>query len=137
MNVGWLKATTAVLALSIGFGAAALRAQDAPSVGGTIVVTYKDDMATLDPAIGYDWQNWSMINSLFSRLMDYRPGTSELVPSLADGYDVSPDGLTYTFRLHPGVKFTNGREVVAGDVKYSIERAANPKTQGPGGAGVA
>ena len=45
---------------------------------------------------------------------------------------MAPDGLTYTFKLHPGVKFTNGREVVAGDVKYSIERAANPKTQGPG-----
>ena len=52
--------------------------------GGTIVVTYKDDMATLDPAIGYDWQNWSMINGLFSRLVDYKFGTTEIVPSLAD-----------------------------------------------------
>ena len=34
-------------------------------------------MATLDPAIGYDWQNWSMINSLFSRLVDYKFGTTE------------------------------------------------------------
>ena len=33
--------------------------------GGMITVTYKDDVATLDPAIGYDWQNWSMIKSLF------------------------------------------------------------------------
>ena len=29
--------------------------------GGNIIITYKDDVATLDPAIGYDWQNWSMI----------------------------------------------------------------------------
>ena len=35
-------------------------------------------MATLDPAIGYDWQNWSMIKSLFDGLMDYEPGTSTL-----------------------------------------------------------
>jgi ABC-type transport system substrate-binding protein len=55
-----------------------------------------------------------------------------LAPALADSYDVSADGKTYTFKLHPGVKFTNGREVVAADVKYSIERAVNPKTQGPG-----
>ena len=54
------------------------------------------------------------------------------MPSLAESYDVSPDGMTYTFKLHPGVKFSNGREVIAADVKYSIERAINPKTQGPG-----
>jgi ABC-type transport system substrate-binding protein len=89
-------------------------------------------MATLDPAIGYDWQNWSMINSMFSRLVDYKPGGTEIIPSLADSYTVSPDGLTYTFRLNPRAKFTNGRKVSAADVKYSIERAVNPKTQGPG-----
>jgi ABC-type transport system substrate-binding protein len=105
---------------------------DTPTNGGDIVVTYKDDIATLDPAVGYDWQNWSMINALFSRLVDYKPGSTELVPSLAESYDVSDDGKTYTFKLRPGVKFTNGRAVTAADVKYSIERAVNPKTQGPG-----
>lgn len=107
-------------------------AQDTPATGGDIVVTYKDDITTLDPAIGYDWVNWSMIKSLYSRLMDYEPGTANLVPSLAESFDVSADGLTYTFKLRPGVKFSNGRTVVASDVKYSIERAVNPKTQGPG-----
>jgi ABC-type transport system substrate-binding protein len=107
-------------------------AHDTPAKGGDIVVTYKDDITTLDPAIGYDWVNWSMIKSLYSRLMDYEPGTANLVPSLAESFDVSEDGLTYTFKLRPGVKFSNGRAVVASDVKYSIERAVNPKTQGPG-----
>ena len=45
--------------------------------GGAIIITYKDDVATLDPAIGYDWQNWSMIKSLFDGLMDYEPGTTD------------------------------------------------------------
>ena len=49
--------------------------------GGDIVITYKDDVATLDPAIGYDWQNWSMIKSLFDGLMDYEPGTTTLGPT--------------------------------------------------------
>ncbi|RWD65756.1 ABC transporter substrate-binding protein [Mesorhizobium sp.] len=111
---------------------ARLALADTPTNGGDIIVTYKDDIATLDPAIGYDWQNWSMINALFSRLVDYKPGTTELAPSLADSYDVSDDGKVYTFKLHPGVKFTNGRAVTAADVKWSIERAVNPKTQGPG-----
>lgn len=104
----------------------------ASAEGKDIVVTYKDDITTLDPQIGYDWVNWSMIKSLFSRLMDYEPGTANLVPSLAESFDVAPDGLTYTFKLHKGVKFSNGREIVASDVKYSIERAVDPKTQGPG-----
>ena len=129
----FLKATTAGLALAT-IGAISLPAfaADTPVQGGSIIVTYKDDMATLDPAIGYDWQNWSMINSMFSRLLDYSPGTSELIPSLANSYAVAPDGLTYTFKLNPNAKFTTGRRVVAADVKYSIERAVNPKTQGPG-----
>ncbi|WP_239503097.1 ABC transporter substrate-binding protein, partial [Enterobacter hormaechei] len=71
------------------------------------------------PAIGYDWQNWSMIKSLFDGLMDYRPGTTELVNDLAESYAISEDGKVYTFVLRKGVKFHNGREVTAADVKYS------------------
>ena len=125
MGLAALLATSALVPAKLAFA-------DTPTNGGDIIVTYKDDIATLDPAVGYDWQNWSMINALFSRLVDYKPGTTELGPALADSYDVSDDGKIYTFKLHPGVKFTNGREVTAADVKWSIERAVNPKTQGPG-----
>jgi ABC-type transport system substrate-binding protein len=100
--------------------------------GGSITVTYKDDVATLDPAIGYDWQNWSMIKSLFDGMMDYVPGTTTLRPGLAESYALSEDGLTYTFKLRPGVKFHNGREMTADDVKYSLDRVTNPATQSPG-----
>ena len=133
MRMSWLKATTAAATLAMSLGATPVFAADTPTTGGTIVVTYKDDMATLDPAIGYDWQNWSMINGLFSRLVDYPFGTTDIVPSLAKSWTISPDGLVYTFTLDPKAKFTNGRKVVAADIKYSIERAVNPKTQGPGG----
>lgn len=101
-------------------------------VGGSMVMTWKDDVSTLDPAIGYDWQNWSMIKSLFGRLLDYEPGTTELKPDLAESYEISEDGLTYTFKLRPGIKFHNGRTVTAEDVKYSYERMLNPKTKSPG-----
>ncbi len=133
MSRRWLKATTAAAALAASLASLPARADDSPAPGGTIIVTYKDDMATLDPAIGYDWQNWSMINGLFSRLVDYKFGSTEIVPSLAKSWTLSPDGLVYTFTLDPSAKFTNGRKVVAADVKYSIERAVDPKTQGPGG----
>lgn len=100
--------------------------------GGAITITYKDDVATLDPAIGYDWQNWSMIKSIFDGLMDYVPGTTELRPGLAESYEISDDGLSYTFKLRKGVKFHNGREMTAKDVKYSLDRVTDPKTQSPG-----
>jgi ABC-type transport system substrate-binding protein len=121
----WLLGTTIALVTMLSPLAASAEGKD-------IIVTYKDDITTLDPAIGYDWVNWSMIKSLYSRLMDYEPGTANLVPSLAESFEVAPDGLTYTFKLRKGVKFSNGREVIASDVKYSIERAVDPKTQGPG-----
>ena len=66
MNTKLLKSAAMALVLSGGLATFA-RADDMATQGGTIVDTYQDDMATLDPAIGYDWQNWSMINSLFSR----------------------------------------------------------------------
>ncbi len=121
--------TTTALALSL---LAAPAGAAEPTQGGEMIVTYKDDVSTLDPAIGYDWQNWSMIKSLFDGLMDYVPGTTELVPDLAESYELSEDGLTYTFKLRKGVKFHNGRELEAADIKYSIERAVRPETQSPG-----
>ena len=123
-------ASALVLAVALTQGGSVL-AQEG-GFGGQMVVTYKDDISTFDPAIGYDWQNWSMIKSLFDGLMDYKPGTTELIPDLAESYTISEDGLVYTFKLRPGVKFHNGRELTATDVKYSIERSVNPETQSPG-----
>lgn len=128
-----LLASTALLA-AMALPAAAQDYTPDPNAtqGGAIVITYKDDVATLDPAIGYDWQNWSMIKSLFDGLMDYVPGTTDLRPGLAESYEISEDGLTYTFTLRSGVMFHNGREMTADDVKYSLDRVTNPATLSPG-----
>lgn len=131
-----LTSTVAASALLLALGMASATAQETldpkAKQGGAITITYKDDVATLDPAIGYDWQNWSMIKSLFDGLMDYEPGTTKLRPELAESYEISPDGKTFTFKLRKGVKFHNGREMTADDVKYSLDRVTNPKTQSPG-----
>jgi ABC-type transport system substrate-binding protein len=125
---------TSALALVLALPALADGYQPDPNAksGGNIVITYKDDVATLDPAIGYDWQNWSMIKSIFDGLMDYDPGTTNLRPGLAESYSVSDDGMVFTFKLRAGVKFHNGREMNADDVKYSFDRVTNPTTQSPG-----
>jgi peptide/nickel transport system substrate-binding protein len=130
----YLVSTVAATALALGLSAASAQVTPDPDArnGGSIIITYKDDVATLDPAIGYDWQNWSMIKSLFDGLMDYEPGTTNLRKEIAEDYTISDDGKTFTFKLRKGVKFHNGRELNADDVKYSIERVVNPKTQSPG-----
>ena len=115
------------------FAAAPLAMADTPKQGGAATITFNNDLTTLDPHVGYDWQNWSVIKSIFDGLMDYKPGTTELEPDLAESYTVSDDGLTYTFKLRDGVKFHNGRVMTSADVKYSFERAVNPATQSPGG----
>ena len=127
----WLISTALVLTLALPVMAQDYTPDPAAKAGGSITVTYKDDVATLDPAIGYDWQNWSMIKSLFDGLMDYVPGTTTLRPGLAETYEISPDGMVFTFHLRPGVKFHNGREMTATDVKYSLDRVTNPATQSP------
>ncbi len=104
----------------------------APKQGGAATITFANDLTTLDPAVGYDWQNWSVIKSIFDGLMDYKPGTTELEPDLAESYTVTDDGLSYTFKLRDGVKFHNGRVMTSADVKYSFERMVNPATQSPG-----
>src|ERR1043166_8952468 len=98
--------------------AATIAFADQPKQGGEVVVTFKDDLATLDPAIGYDWNNWSIIKSIFDGLMDYKPGTTELTPDLAESYTISDDGMTYTFKLRPSLKFSI---LAAGALAASIE----------------
>lgn len=127
------KLLTVLLASALVVSACSSSSDDAGGSGGAITVAYQNDIATLDPAIGYDWQNWSIIKSLFSRLLDYEPGTTNLVPDLATEMPkISADGMTFEFNIRDDVKFHNGRLLVADDVKYSIERAVNPKTQSPG-----
>ena len=103
-----------------------------PVSGGTLLVTFKDDLKTLDPAIGYDTDSWSIERAIYNGLLDYKGFTTQLQPDLAaDMPKISADGKTYTFKIRSGVKFSNGRAVTADDFKYSWERMLNPNTAGP------
>lgn len=103
-----------------------------PQNGGSATVVYKDDLATLDPAIGYDWTNWPTIKMVFDGLLDYDDSTN-ITPRLAESLpEISPDATVYTFKLRQGVKFQNGREVTADDVVYTMTRVLDPKTGSPG-----
>src|SRR5690606_38012174 len=70
--------------------------------------------------------------TLFERLVDFAPGSTEIVPSLAQSWDISGDGLNYTFTLRQGVKFhankdfTPSRAFNADDVLWSFQRQLDP-----------
>jgi len=70
--------------------------------------------------------------TLFNRLVDFKPGTTDIQPALAERWEISADGLTYTFHLRQGVKFhsteyfTPTREFNADDVLWSLRRQLDP-----------
>src|SRR5438128_12464340 len=66
--------------------------------GDSMIVTFKDDISTLDPAIGYDCQNWSIIKSIYDGLMDYEPGTTNLVPHVAEQFTVAGRDKSYALK---------------------------------------
>jgi ABC-type transport system substrate-binding protein len=108
------------------------RSSATPAHGGLLTQGFKDDLATLDPAIGYDWNNWPAEKMVFDGLLDYNEGTT-IEPRLAAAMPIiSNGGRTYTFTLRQGVHFQNGREVTADDVAYTINRVLDPKTKSPG-----
>jgi peptide/nickel transport system substrate-binding protein len=77
----------------------------------------------LDPGFAYDNASGEIIQNVYDTLIFYDgEQPAKFVPMLADKWDVSTDGKTYTFTLHPGVKFANGDPLTASDVAYSFER---------------
>lgn len=92
-----------------------------PTVGGQLKVAINTEPPTLDwtstTATITSMVAWHMFEQLFAIAEDFT-----IKPMLAEGYEVSTDGLTYTINLRRGVKFHNGKTMTADDVISSIER---------------
>jgi len=83
---------------------------------------------TLDPALTQDATSATYIVEIFSGLVTLSRDL-EIVPDIAENWELSDDGTTYTFHLRDDVKFHDGKPVTAQDFKYSIERACDPATR--------
>lgn len=82
---------------------------------------------TLDPALILDSDSVIYIQEIFSGLVTLTP-QMEIVPDIAQRWNINDDGTVYTFHLRTNAKFHNGNPVTAQDFKYSLERACDPKT---------
>jgi len=87
-----------------------------------IVLGTTDKITVLDPAKTYDFYTWEIFQNIGEGLLKYKPGTTQLMPGIAKSYEVSSDGLEYTFKLREGLKFTDGQPLDAAAVKWSIDR---------------
>ena len=108
---------------------AELTFENRPPQGGTLVRLYADP-PTLDPHLSDDLTSKLIVQEVFGGLvtlsLDYQP-----VLDLAAGCRINEDGTVYTFILRDNARFQDGKPVTAHDVKWSIERAADPTTRSP------
>jgi len=101
--------------------------------GGTLNVAFQNEWAGLDPHVVSSYSSYQVLFNVLDNLTRYDDNLN-LVPGLAESWEQSEDGLTWTFKLREGVKFSNGREMTAEDVKWSFDRLIDPAT-GAGNAG--
>ena len=99
------------------------------TTGGTLKRLWGDP-PTLDPHLVTDTTSAGLVVEMFSGLVGLN-SELEIVPDLAESWDVSEGGTQYTFNLRDDIKFSDGSKVTARDFIYSFNRAANPDTESP------
>lgn len=93
--------------------------------GGTLRFARSEDADNLDPVTTTLNVNIWVFMNVYEQLLKVARNGIELEPGLAERWEISEDGLSYTFHLRQGVMFSDGTPMRASDVKYSIERAKN------------
>ncbi len=98
----------------------------------TITIVFQANQGTLDAHFAVTNQELLVTRNIYNSLLKYKPDTTELTGDLATRWDVSSDGLTYTFSLRQDVEWQKGfGHFTANDVKASFERVKSPETKSP------
>jgi peptide/nickel transport system substrate-binding protein len=111
-------ACAALVALAIGTAAAA-RADT------TLVIGMAADPTGLDPEAVLNNTSGFVMSTIYDSLVRYKPGTTEVIPGVAEKWEVSADGLTYRFHIRPGLKFSDGTPLDAKAVLWNVDRLLN------------
>ncbi len=123
-----LRTLVLVLALALlaGFVGAATAAET-PRRGGVLLAVIGADPPSLDPHQESTFANIQLVAPLYSTLLQLDPHDyPKIVGDAAREWKTSPDGLTYTFKLHPNIKFHDGSVMTSADVKATYEKIISP-----------
>lgn len=99
--------------------------------GGTFQAGIIQDPKSLDPAFLQDSEAMQISRQVFDGLLEHDPETMELVPAVAESYQVNEDATVFTFKLTDDAMFHNGLECKAEDFVYSWNRVCDPDTNSP------
>ncbi|RYH03689.1 MAG: hypothetical protein EON57_09570, partial [Alphaproteobacteria bacterium] len=102
-------------------------AQETPVSGGKLMWGHSETVQNLDMHQTGTASTSRVLQSVHSSIVTVDKDLN-VIPNLAESFELSEDGLTYTFKLRPGVKFHNGATLTSADVKYSFERVKDPAT---------
>ena len=105
-------------------------AADAPRAGGVLTMAFPNaeagDASSLDPEMVGGTYVHSILSTIYDLLVYQDPTDGSIQPGLAASWEVSPDGLVYTFKLQPNARFHDGNPVTAEAVRFTLERAVDP-----------
>lgn len=93
------------------------------SAGGSVTFSRQTDSDNMDPVTNDGNINIWVFMSIYDQLIKVGENGTDLVPGLAEEWDVTEDGLTYTFTIRSGVKFFDGTDMTVDDIVWSLDRA--------------
>jgi peptide/nickel transport system substrate-binding protein len=103
-----------------------------PAAKDSLTFVFPQNQGTLDPHFAATTQEMLVTRNIYNALLKYKPNTTELTGDLATEWSVSPDRLTYTFKLRQDVDWQKGfGHFTANDVKASFDRLRSPETKSP------
>ena len=108
--------------------------ESTPQDGGTLVRRLGGDVVTLNPVLANSLWDRYVAFYLFTPMVHF-DSNLQVIPGLADKWEISDDGKQYTFHLNPGATFSDGSPVLASDVLFTLRKIVDPQTEAPQIAG--
>ena len=130
--MNYRKVMTCAMAMTMVAGCSSGSASSAASSGSTkgatpVTIAIENDMNTMDSSIATDGSSLSMIAFCQSGLVQY--GTDgKITGDLAESWETSQDGKTWTFHLRDGIRWSDGTPITAADFVYAFQRLVDPAT---------
>ncbi len=116
-----------LIASMVAASPAAVHAADTPRRGGVLLAVIGADPPSLDPHQESTFANIELVAPLYSTLLQIDPYSyPKIIGDVAAEWKISPDGLVYTFKIHPGIRFHDGSTLTAADVKATYDKIVFP-----------